>query len=178
VRRAFEKDVPPELGKLTAADVQRKDVMRVLDQVVGRGARRQANILLASLRQMFRFALMREIIAADPTLRIPKSDVGGRETERERVLSEDEIRELAQKMPKAKFLISTDAALWIMLATGCRVGEISRARRVDVDLEQGRWLIPAEHAKNGRAHTIWLSNFAKNRFARLLAVGGPGVAAQ
>ncbi len=56
---------------------------------------------LASLRQMFRFAVTRDLLASDPTALLSKKSIGGANVERDRVLDEDEIKELAKKLPTA-----------------------------------------------------------------------------
>jgi integrase len=170
IRRAFEKDILPAIGEMFADDVKRRDVMRVLDDVKERGVGRYANVLLQYLRQMFRFAALREIVPGDPTFGLTKKGVGGAEEKRTRHLSEDEIAELAEKLPAAKLTPMATAALWIMLSTCCRVGEISRARWADIDLEAGTWIIPKEHAKNGLQHLIHLSDFAVRQFEALRSV--------
>ncbi len=168
MRSVLEKHALPYLGELPAADVSRRHVMHVLDEAVGAGIRRQANILLQLLRQMFKFAVMREIMAADPTYGLRKKDVGGKEVERDRVLSEAEIREFALKVAEADLNLSTRNALWIMLATICRAGELGLAKWEHINLNAGTWVIPAENSKNGREHLIHLSDFAKRRFQELL----------
>ena len=70
-----------------------------------------------------RFAVDRDIIEADPTAAIRKAKIGGKDVERDRVLSEDEIRALHRQIPSAGLLNTTEAALWLTLATGCRIGE-------------------------------------------------------
>ncbi|CAN0620158.1 Site-specific recombinase XerD [Burkholderia multivorans] len=167
-RRGIEKDVMPSLGERKADEITRADVMAVLDAVKARGANRLANRLLAELRQMFSFALVREIVKADPTVGIRKKDVGGKEVERDRVLSEAEIRLLPAKIEAANLLRSTAHALWIMLATCCRIGELTNARIADVDLDAGTWTLP--DSKNGKPHTIYLSEFATRHFRQLIAL--------
>lgn len=164
VRRGFEKDVLPNIGLIPAEDVGRAHVTAVLDGILARGANRLANRTLSEMRQMFGFGLVRDMVKADPTHRIKKSDIGGKEIERDRFLSEDEIRELAEKMPSGHFHRSTECAIWIMLSTCCRVGEISRAQWSDVDPVTRTWTVPAEHAKNQKAHVIYLSDFALRQF--------------
>jgi len=160
VRRAMEKDVIPLIGKLYADEVRRRDVMHVLDTVKKRKVTRYANYLLQYIRQMFKFAVLRDIAGSDPTFGIEKKDVGGREKERDRVLSEIEVRELAGKLPASGLTPMAQAAFWLIFATCCRVGELSKARWADFDEEQGTWTIPAANSKNGREHLIHLSPFA------------------
>ena len=173
VERAFRKDILPVLGALPAADVTRGDIAHLLDAVVARGAKVVANHLLADLRQMYGFGIARNYVEADPTSHLRKADFGGRPRERDRVLSEQEITELAQRLPLARLLKSTELAIWIMLGTCCRVGELSRSRWSDVDLDDGSWFIPAENAKNSRPHTVYLSNFALEKFRDLHAIARP-----
>ena len=166
--RAFGKDVLPVIGHLRAEDVTKAHVMEILDAVIARGANRMAKVLLSDMRQMFGYALDREIVNADPTARIKKDKIGGKEVFRTRTLAEDEIKDLSHKLPSAAFTHMTECAIWIMLSTCSRVGEISRARWQDLDMGAGTWQIPAEHSKNKRAHTIYLSDFARAQFERLL----------
>lgn len=168
VIRGFNKDVLPAIGQLRAEDVTKADVMRIIDAILARGAKRMAKRFLSEMRQMFGFGLDREIVHADPTARIKKDKIGGKSVERDRVLSESEIKAFASQLPAANFTTSTECALWIMLSTGCRVGEISRARWQDIDLAAGTWVIPEEHAKNDKEFTIYLSDFAQDQFRRLL----------
>ena len=172
IRRAYEKDVLPLIGELHAEEIRRQHIMLVLDTAKDRGVTRYANQLLQYLRQMFSYAALRDIVQGDPTTGLKKKHVGGAEEERIRYLTEDEIKELAVKLRTAGLSRHAEAAIWIMLATCCRVGEISQARWADVDLNAGTWRIPAEHAKNGREHLIHLSRFAVWQFERIRTVTG------
>jgi integrase len=58
-------------------------------------------------------------------------------------------------------------AIWLLLATACRVGELLSSRWEDFDLERREWTIPAPRSKNGKAHIIDLSDFALERLAEL-----------
>ena len=171
VRRSFEKDVLPALGVVPAEDVSRAMVVAVLDNVVERGARIVARNLLGDIRQMFGFAITREIVEHDPTNRLKRDDFG-KKVERDRILSEAEIKVLPGKLDAARMAESSTAAIWIMLSTCCRVGEISQAVWKDVDLEGSAWRIPPENAKNAKAHTVFLSPFAVRQFETLKALAG------
>jgi integrase len=57
-----------------------------------------------------------------------------------------------------------------MLATCCRVGEITKAQWQALDMAKKTWTIPAENSKNGKPHTIYLSDFAMTQFGRLQAL--------
>lgn len=66
--RSFNKDVFPKIGQVAASDVSRTMIADLLDSVVTeRGVPQIARHLLSDLRQMFTFAVRRELIAAAPT---------------------------------------------------------------------------------------------------------------
>lgn len=167
IDRAFNKDVLPVIGNFMLTEVRKGHISAILDEIVDRGSNRMANRTLSDLRQMFGFAISRDWVDNDPTSRLEKSDFGGKETPRERNLLPHEVKELWHKLPVSKLSIKSQYAVWIMLSTLCRVGEISRARWQDIDLNNKTWLIPDEHAKNGKAHLIHLSDFALFYFEKL-----------
>ncbi len=165
MERIFRLDVLPRLGELKAKEVTRRQIGELLDTVVDRGARRVANKLLEGLRQMFRWALARDIVAVDPTIGLTKRLVGGEEKPRERALSFDEVAELLAKLPAAGLAPEIHAGVLMLLATGCRIGELLKAKWSDIDEAVGTWRIPAENAKNGESHLIHLSLFARTQLA-------------
>lgn len=170
VRRMFEKDVLPFLGKLAVHDVKKGNITEVTDTMLARGVNRAAKIAFSLMRQMFRFAVDRDLIEYDPTASIRKAKIGGKDVERDRVLSEEEIRALARLAPQARLLPSSEAAIWIALSTCCRIGELLNARWENVDLIKGSWHIPAEQSKNGKAHNVTLSPFAIQQFKTVMAI--------
>lgn len=167
ILRMFEKDVFPQIGTLPAHLVRKGDVMQCVDQLLNRKANRTAKRLFASIRQMFRFAVERDYIEADPTASIRKANIGGKDVERDRVLSDDEIKLLAKQMPASNLSPTAKAAVWIALATGCRIGELLKARWEHINLKERRWLIPAENSKNELPLEVYLSDFAIIQFKTL-----------
>lgn len=170
IRRMFEKDVLPHLGAIAVEDVRKGHVTVVTDALLARGVTRMAKLIFSLIRQMFRYAVDRDLIEADPTASIRKAAIGGKDTERDRVLSEDEIRALNGQLPNAGLMPTTEAAIWIALSTLCRIGELLNARWADVDLNRGEWRIP--DTKNDKPHTVFLSEFAVNQFRRVQEIAG------
>jgi len=160
VRRMFNKDVLPLLGSIPIDEVKKGHITEVTDALLARGVNRMAKMIFSLMRQMFRFAVDRDLIDHDPTASIRKAKIGGKDVERDRVLNDEELRALAMQAPTAGLLPSTEAAIWIALSTCCRIGELINARWDNVDLDTGIWLIPPEDSKNGKAHSISLSKFA------------------
>ena len=66
----------------------------------------------------------------------------------------------------------TKIALKLGLVTAQRKGEIARAAQAEFDLEEGIWTIPANHAKNGKAHRVPLSPLALELIKDAKAIAG------
>ncbi|MDE2254167.1 MAG: tyrosine-type recombinase/integrase [Betaproteobacteria bacterium] len=170
--RGLQKDVLNTLGGLELPQLRKGDLVACLDGIVARGSRRQANVTLRELKQFFSWAEAREWIARSPLAGVDKAHVGGPEAERDRVLSPDEIVLLRDQLPAANLERRTTLAIWIMLSTLCRVGELARARWDAVDLEAGTWNIPADDSKNGLPHVVFLSSFTCRQFTELRTITG------
>lgn len=168
LQRSWQKDVLPTIGKVAIQDINRAHIIKILDMILARGARRLATRTLGELRQFFGYAISREFLEVDPTRRLKKKDFGGADTERDRVLSEKEIQALARQLPLANLYRPTEIAIWLMLATGCRVGELTSARWEHVNPDQHTWALPV--TKNGRPHTVILSPFALDQLEALRAL--------
>lgn len=176
LKRAFSKDVLPVIGHVSPDEVTRAHVMGVLDAILARGARRLANRTLADLRQMFGFGYVRGIVQVDPTHRIKKMDVGGREVERSRVLGDEEIRELAVKMATAGMSITSISSIYILLSTGVRVGDLLKGGWDEINFDAATWTFQPEkdRAHIQRTHTVYLSDFALKHFRMLHQWTGGG----
>lgn len=190
IEQQFNKHVFPLIGDRLADEIRRGDIMTVLDHVKAAGLSRTTNVVLANLRQMFTFAYIREMVTADPTHGISKKrDGGGKEVERDRYLQDEEITQLVQMTPRAGLSPRTEAAIWLILSTACRIGELMGAVWADaeqpdetlrpaadlvnaklgrVDLQARIWKI--YDTKNQQDHVVQLSDFAVEQFERLAAL--------
>jgi integrase len=100
--------------------------------------------------------------------------IGGANVERDRVLHEDEIQELAVAFPSANLTETTRLAIWLVLGTCCRIGELLKARWSHVNFDRNIWRIPSENSKNNREHIISLSSFTLHLFTELQMITGSG----
>jgi integrase len=169
VRRYFGKDVLPVLGALPIEDLTRARVAALVDGALERGAPRTAQVLLGYLRQFCRWCQSRGYLDQDPTAAMRKAGIKTNGP-RERVLSEAELRELARLLHAADLPAWTASAVWLLLGTATRAGEIMGARWDEIDLGRREWTIPAERSKNGRAHVVDLSGFSLRKLAELQAL--------
>lgn len=171
-RRMMLKDALPIIGHLNIKEVQKSHIFQITDELLKRGVNRMAKVVFSLIRQMFRFAVARDLLQVDPTTSISKISIGGSNVERDRVLSEDELKELAKRLPEANMKDTSIIAIWIILSTCCRIGEILRARWSHFDMNRRTWEIPAGHSKNEKEHTVFLSDFTFDLIQKLQAITG------
>ena len=147
-------DILPAFGTRKAEGIQRADVRELLRRIVDRDAPVKANRTLALTRKMYNWAVSEDLVAANPCLGI---SAPGKETPRDRVLSEAELRALFAGLADAPMSPAVRLVLRLLVLTAQRCGEILGARWSEVDLDGGWWTIPAERAKNGLSHRVPLS---------------------
>ena len=172
--RILKKDILPEWGRRKAREITRRDVIRLLDGIVDRGAGIMANRTLAVIRKMFNFAVSRDIVPTSPCLAVRAP---APENRRDRVLTTDEIRALWHGLEGAKMASGTKLAIKIQLVTGQRKVEIVSAAWEEIDFTTGWWTIPASKAKNKIPHRVPLSPLTIELLeaAKHLAVDSPWV---
>jgi len=173
-RRSFEADVFPLIGELAAEDVRKTHIQNILDTMRERASEakpmvRARKSVLGDLRQMFHWALERDYVEVDPTAVISKGKLG-KNVERDRYLTEAELIDFFRKLPQSGLADTSRLALMIQLSTAARIGEVLSAHWGHVDMERRTWSLP--DTKNGRDHTVYLSDFALNQFRELQKITG------
>jgi len=143
--RALRDRVLPELGMKRLVDVQRRDVQRLADELLGEGLDPSTvRNALMPLRVIFRRAIEDGDLALNPTghLRLPA--VRGR---RERIASPEEAQLLLVALP------DRDRAVWATaLYAGLRRGELMGLRWEDVDLAKGVIRVERAYDEKERVH--------------------------
>jgi integrase len=152
-RQEFERilrvEVIPALGHLNPDEVRRGEVRALVDRLSDR-APIMANRVFEVTRRLYTWAIGKDLVETSPCLGLSKP---GHETQRDRVLSEDEIRAVWSACEAEPGIIAD--AFRLMLVTAQRRGEVLSMRWQDVN--GAWWTIPAEVAKNGRSHRVPLS---------------------
>jgi integrase len=113
-----------------------------------------ANRLAALISKIFRWAVKEEILDASPAMLL---DRPGEETERERVLTEDEIRTAWAAFDQLGY--PWGHLFKMLLVTGQRRGEVAGMKWGEITAEG--WKLPGERAKKGKGHLVALSSLAR-----------------
>ena len=165
--RRLKSDVPRSWRQRPAAEITRRDVRELIESK-GIKAPISANRLRALLHKAFTFGVEREIVPFNPVTGTPRPGV---ERQRDRVLSDDEIRAFwaATEPGVAEDSMTPPmSAYWrLRLVTAQRAVEVNSMRWEDLDFDNAIWTIPAGVVKNKLAHRVPLSGLALEIIAGL-----------
>ena len=150
VRRELDRHVVAVWGERDVHDITKRDVIDLLDGIADTGRAVTANRVRAYLGKFFNWCVERDILAASPALGVKAVT---KETSRERVLSDDEIRWLWRACDGEGY--PWGALGKVLLLTGQRLGEV--AGMVEAEVEGDLWRLSSARTKNGRAHDVPLS---------------------
>jgi integrase len=170
VERRIRKNVLPMIGNVPLAELHRRDINRVLDPIIERDCPIEANRVFEDLRAGLRWAVARGDLDRSPTdgMNAPATP-----RRRERVLSDDEVRQLWNALPQV--LAKSKACQRIVklcLVTGQRVGEVAGMTRAELDLATREWNLPGARTKNAHPHAVPLSKLAVDIIEEALADAG------
>ncbi|OAE39587.1 tyrosine-type recombinase/integrase [Brucella intermedia] len=152
--RFIDNEIRPRWKGRLVQSITKRDVVTLLDAIVDRGAPISANRVHAILRRFFNWCMERSILDASPIATVPAPS---KETSRDRVLSDGEIKLLWQ---------ACDAVGWpfgpmvqVLLLTVQRREEVAGAswREFQLEGKEPLWVIPKERAKNATAHAVPLA---------------------
>lgn len=171
LRLALGKDILPTYGQRLASDIRRRDAVAILEQKAATAPGQAVNLHKA-LRGMFQYAVERELVEYNPfsEIRAARTIPTMKQTARERVLSDEEIKYLWTAIDQGGGSDSTQRALKLMLLTGQRNGEVCGMHRREIQIGIGKprcleckrcgwWTIPKERRQGnkGGEHRIYLS---------------------
>lgn len=129
--------------------IRQRDVIDLLDGVQAPFMR---NRVLAQARKFLNWCAAQAIVDSLPAFK----GLATRETSRDRVFSDAEIKEFW----KAASAYPFGAALRFALVTGARRSEVTGLTWREIDTDKKIWTIPSERAKNGVRHELPLSGLA------------------
>lgn len=149
---ALDRHVLEDLGDCPVSEITRRELLDTLDVLDGRpAAKRHAADAIGAL---FAWATDREIVAANPAIKLPKPKPGVRH----RALSDDEVRHV---WAVCDLVGDYGGYVRMLLLTACRRSELAGLRWSEIDLAARTLTIPAERYKTGRELTVPLSPLAE-----------------
>jgi integrase len=156
IEAQLERLVKPRIGKVGIYELKRSHVSRMLDEIADENGARMADLALAYVRKAFNWY---EVNGHDDDFTSPvvrgMARLKPSDRERERFLSDDEIREVWAALDTITEPACFPAYVKTLLLTATRRSE--GADMSTTELEGDLWTIPKERYKTGRDHVIPLS---------------------
>jgi integrase len=159
-QRIIDHDLLPYFGAIRAKEITRKDITELLERKAAKSPV-QANRTRSLPNKIFRWAIPKGYIENNPVYltELP----GGKESERDRVLSEKEIKQVWTSLDKEreadkahrKYQMLSAGSLKLRLLTAQRGGEVMSMEWSEIENEW--WTIPGSKTKNGLTHRVPLS---------------------
>jgi integrase len=138
-------------GQRHISEIRRADVAELIESISERSPA-VARSTYAALRPLFDWCVQRDLIEYSPC---EKLTAPPRPKARDRVMSDQELRLVW--LASERLAYPFGPVVQLLMLTGQRRAEVAGMARAEVDLDEARWRIPAERAKNGQAHEIDLS---------------------
>jgi integrase len=141
----------PALGNTPMPHIGRTQLQPIIDAIPAKQKAMRRNVF-AYASILFSWALTRGYIPTNPLMSMAKPDAP---KARERVLTDTEVEIIwtasgALRMPWGHFYR-------LLLLTGQRKSEVAGLRWEELDRNEAIWTIPANRAKNDKAHIVPLS---------------------
>ena len=171
IRRYLDNEIFPTFGHKPLKGVNALDVQALVYRKRDNGRIAAAIQLRRVIKQMFDYALERQMVTLNPAAMVATRYVG-KARKRSRVLTPGEIRLYLRTIYQSNMRRQFKLALHIILLTLSRKSELLLARWKDVNFDAGEWLIPDENAKNGKPHIVYLSTQVAAMFRELQALAG------
>ena len=164
VRSAVELHVRPALKNYKLKDIQKRDIIKLVD-LVGRTAPTQANRVLAFTKRFFNWCVSRDLLDVSPANGIAKFS---NEVSRDRVLNESELEKVLNATFKMRYPFGP--LFRILLMTGQRLNEVSGLTWSEIDMLSATWKIPRDRVKNKSSHLVHLSQPVLEELERLRSI--------
>jgi integrase len=167
----IRRELIPAWGERPIAEITRRDVIARIEAIIDRGRERPAagtrrraggpyaaRHALSATRKIFNWSVGRDLLAASPCDRIKAAELHGAPAQRNRVLGDEELRQVwtAAKLTPYPY----GPLIRLLILTGQRRDEIAGARWGDIDLDGALLTIGPERMKAGKAHAVPLTRSA------------------
>lgn len=149
-----------KFGKRALTSIAKREVLDFLE-ALARSSKSSANRTQSVLRTMWGWAAERDYLTMNFLAGVKR--VGGKEAEKDRVLTENELKTFLALLEDENLKPTRPVAiaLKLILLTAQRPGEVARMTRSelhDLDGTNPHWIIPRERTKNRKTeHTVPLS---------------------
>jgi integrase len=165
--RRLRKNISGAIGTILLGDLHRREIQRALDAMTDRGAPIEANRTYQDVRALLNWAYRRGDI--DKPILLGMSNPNPNNI-RERVLNIPELAIVWRALPSLRTTETIRNVLRLLMLTGARATEGCGINLAELELDEGRWTLPAARSKNKHAHSMPLSDMALTVIREQIAI--------
>jgi integrase len=158
VAHALDAYVRPAIGAMSIYDVKRRDIVKMLDGVADTAGPVMADRTLAHVRKAFNWQAIRDDEFSTPIVR-GMARTKPKELARDRVLADDEIRDIWKALETAAVPPCYPAYVKMLLLCAARRNEVADMNAAEIDGDV--WTVPASRYKSNHDHAIPLTKQAR-----------------
>jgi integrase len=173
VRRQFDNDILPDLGRRPAHAITAPEVLGVVRKISDRGSRDIALRALQRVGMVFDHAMATGMVTAHPARGLAKA-MPRPERTNFAALERDRVKPFLAGLAEYSGKPETRSALHLLLLMFVRPSELREARWSEFRLAEGIWEIPKERMKGRRPHIVPLSKPAVALLRELHTLTGFG----
>ncbi|HCM62807.1 MAG TPA: integrase [Morganella sp. (in: Bacteria)] len=153
IRACFYKHVYKEIGDTPLSECSLTMWIKCLDKIKRKSPVQAGNVLILS-QQALKYCRVRKYAISHEIDDLKVEDVGERSNKKDRVLTNDELRDLWSYINKDynNHVIPHEyrIILRFLVVFGCRMSEILLSEWDEWDFVNNLWRVPPEHSKNSR----------------------------
>ncbi|MDX2471596.1 MAG: tyrosine-type recombinase/integrase [SAR324 cluster bacterium] len=153
----FTKHIFPWIGSLPIADIEARDVLKLVQRAESRGTIETAYRLKALCSRVFRYGIATGKIKHDPTIGLQGALAPLVVQHRATITEPSAVGGLLRAIQEFEGTFVVQCAMKITPYVFVRPGELRHAEWSEIDLEAAEWRIPAEKMKMKVIHLVPLS---------------------
>lgn len=168
IERMVRNVLIPAWGTKPIAEISRRDVVKLVEEINDRPAPMYAHAVFGCARTLFNWAINRgaDDLEHSPCDRIKVANLMSQQKKpRQRVLKDDELVAFWKATQRIGY--PWRDMFRLLLLTGTRRSEAAGARWNEFELDKGCWTIPPERFKSDVSHLVPLSRDARALVAAL-----------
>ncbi|AOY93787.1 integrase [Cupriavidus sp. USMAA2-4] len=170
---SMEREVFPEIGAMSVADIRAPAILEVLRKVEARGVRETTKRLLQRMRGVFHYGIINGVCDRNPAADIDSvSALRSAPVQHQTRIPLAELPQLLRDIDTYPGDPVTRLAMQLMTLTFVRTKELIQARWEEFDEDKAEWRIPAERMKMRDPHVVPLSTQALRVLGELRELTG------
>ncbi len=156
IKRSFESDVFPIVGKVPVEHLTAPKAIEVINSIVGRNSLEIARKVARRMNSVMTYAVNAGIVHHNPLIGI-KELIPSSRVKHQPTIQPEELPELMKALRYSSAKVITRCLIEFQLHTMVRPGEAAEAKWSEIDFKEAIWAIPAERMKMDRPHLVPLT---------------------